>query len=84
MSRNRRRSPKNRKPNVSTVPIADSIRIPKWAVSIIVLLVGNIIVGGFAAGKIVQRVEQVERSLSEVNVRMEDLQKQIWEYLRHQ
>ena len=66
---------------MSTV-IRDSIRIPKWAISIIVLLVGQMIAGGFAAGRIVQRVEAMERNVAEMSTRVEDLQKQIWEYLR--
>lgn len=45
---------------------APAIRIPGWAVSIIVLLITQILVVGFAAGKVTQHVDSIDRRLDRI------------------
>lgn len=51
---------------MSTESGTSVVKIPGWAVSIIVLLIMNMIFAGFAAGKVTQRVDNVDRRLDRI------------------
>jgi archaellum component FlaG (FlaF/FlaG flagellin family) len=49
-----------------TEDAAPAIRIPGWAVSIIVLLISQILIIGFAAGKVTQHVDLIDKRLDRI------------------
>jgi hypothetical protein len=59
------------------------LKIPRWAITIIVLLISNMVVGGFAAGKIVQRVDNVDSNQfnydAAMNKRMDRLEDRMYD-----
>lgn len=48
----------------------EQIRVPGWAVSIIVLLIINMVALGFAAGQVTTRVETIDLRLTRIEERI--------------